>query len=782
VSYERIPVELQALPQWILWRYEETEGGKPTKVPYAVNGFAASTTDASTWSSFATVLGVLRASNGYYSGLGFVFTPFDPYTGLDLDEPKKPDGSPVPPDEYAKTIERQRKVLQQFSSYSERSPSGKGLHIIIKAKLPSGRRRSSIEMYSSGRFFTMTGDVYEDLPIAERQGIAEILYDQMGKDAPAYQYDGTEEEKHSDAEVVEMALNAVNGDKFKTLLDGDWQLLYPSQSEADLAFINIVAFYTQNKKQIRRIFRASPLGKRAKAKRDDYLGWMISKSFDQMLPPLDMDGLYNQVQEARAEAPQLEYANPHPQPEVSIPQPTAPAVEHVGIPLPRGLMGEIAQFIYNSSPLPVQEIALAGALGFMAGICGRSWNVNGAGLNLYTLMLAPTGRGKEAMNSGVSKLIASLSQIGTGGPTVPSAGHFVGPGEIASGQAIIKVLAKQPSFVSIIGEFGIRMASLASDKASSNDLQLKRTLLQLYSASGAGNVFNGMAYSDKEKNVASIQSPAFSILAESTPKTFYEVVDETLIADGLLPRFLVINYDGPRVDYNENAASYQPTFQLLDNLANLIVQAHTLNGLGTPQTVQFTDEAYAMQKDFGRYCTQKINESRSDTTVELWNRAHLKLIKFAALIAVGANPNGPVIIPDDINYAYRFIANDIDRIAARFESGEYGKDQETSHTRQQKDCYRMMMDHIQRSHNELTKYGVTKDAYELGLISHSYISRRLLNMASFKKDKQGATVALKRTVAELIAMGVIKQVAPKSVENVLKSSGAHYQIVNNHWL
>jgi primase-polymerase (primpol)-like protein len=159
------------------------------------------------------------------------------------------------------------------------------LHIIVKGKVPQGRKRSFIEIYSSGRYATFTGNVYNPNPIADRTDLLKQLWDQMGSGGPAtLLFKGDDQEKHDDETIIEQASNAINGDKFEQLLSGRWQDIYPSQSEADLAFINIVSFYTQNRKQIERIFYASPLGQRDKAKRKDYVLWMINKSFDRMLP------------------------------------------------------------------------------------------------------------------------------------------------------------------------------------------------------------------------------------------------------------------------------------------------------------------------------------------------------------------------------------------------------------------------------------------------------------------------------------------------------------------
>ena len=88
---------------------------------------------------------------------------------------------------------------------------------------------------------------------------------------------------------------------------------------------------------------------------------------------------------------------------------------------PPGLMGEIAKFIHAAAPRPVPEIALAGAIGLMAGICGRAFNVSGTGLNQYILLLAPTGTGKEAAATGINSLMKSIRS------EVPASEKFIGP-------------------------------------------------------------------------------------------------------------------------------------------------------------------------------------------------------------------------------------------------------------------------------------------------------------------------------------------------------------------
>ncbi|MBA2276201.1 MAG: hypothetical protein H0W06_00430 [Chloroflexia bacterium] len=146
-----IPAEMKLLVQWVNWRWARTDDGHWTKVPIdSHTGALASSTNPTSRSSFTAVLA--RVERGDVDGLGFVFTNDDPYVGIDLDKVIEPDTGVI--DAEAKGI------IDNFGSYTEISPSGTGIHIIVKGRLPegvTGRRQGHIELYQSGRYFTMTG-------------------------------------------------------------------------------------------------------------------------------------------------------------------------------------------------------------------------------------------------------------------------------------------------------------------------------------------------------------------------------------------------------------------------------------------------------------------------------------------------------------------------------------------------------------------------------------------------------------------------------------------------
>jgi putative DNA primase/helicase len=144
---ENIPGELKARPQWVVWK---AVGDKPDKVPHSArSGRRASSTDLLTWSTFQEALEAY--DNGDYAGLGFVFSSADPYTGIDLDNCV---------DENEEIAGWALEIVRYFDSYTELSATGSGLHIIVRGNVPN-RRKGEVEVYSSKRFFTVTGHIVE---------------------------------------------------------------------------------------------------------------------------------------------------------------------------------------------------------------------------------------------------------------------------------------------------------------------------------------------------------------------------------------------------------------------------------------------------------------------------------------------------------------------------------------------------------------------------------------------------------------------------------------------
>jgi hypothetical protein len=536
------------------------------------------------------------------------------------------------------------------------------------------------------------------------------------------------------------------------LYAGKWQGLYQSQSEADFAIVDIISFYTQNRNQIIRIFQSSVLGKRDKAKRSDYLNWMINKSFDRMLPPIDFDGFKIELDKKIAERDQLKLplnGNEAVSPVLKVPSQEATAT------LPPGLLGEIAQFIYAAAPRPVPEIALAAAIGLMAGICGRAYNISGTGLNQYVLLLGMTGVGKEAAASGIDRLMNSIRF------QVPTSVAFIGPSEIASGQALVKHMNRTSQcFVSILGEFGLRLETMSSPTANAAEKTLKRVLLDLYNKSGYGQVFRPSIFADADKNINVTESPAFSILGESTPERFYAALNEDMISEGLLPRFLLIEYNGARPALSENHLTVQPSMMLIERFASLVAQVEQVMHAKRTINVQQSDEALKMTAAFDKYADAQINSTHKEVIRQLWNRAHIKILKLSALIAVGVNISDPIILPDYVKWAQDIIQNDIRSLSLKFEQGLIGVN--TYEIKQQIEAIRVIKEYILKDFDQIKNYlkqlknGVL--LHENKVIPYAYLHNRFSSISCFKNDPVKATNAIKRILQVLIDSDKLREI------------------------
>jgi putative DNA primase/helicase len=265
------PQGLIELPQWVAWKMELGKDGRPTKVPYnARTGAKASSTNPQTWADYR--MAARRAQTPGYSGVGFVVSPDDPYTGIDLDHCRDAETGEI--EDWA------QEIISELSSYTEVSPSGTGVRIFVHAVLPDGKRRTGrIEMYDSARFFTVTGRHLEDTPqtIESRQAAIVRLYRRVFPDqeeqkpqkrAPKPQ--ASEPTRLDDAAIVRKAREADNGAKFAALWSGDTSAYDDDESRADMALVAILAFWTQDADQLDRLFRASGLMREKWGEREDY--------------------------------------------------------------------------------------------------------------------------------------------------------------------------------------------------------------------------------------------------------------------------------------------------------------------------------------------------------------------------------------------------------------------------------------------------------------------------------------------------------------------------------
>ena len=161
MNLDNIPKEIRYLRQWVCTRGD-------SKVPMCANtDRAASSTDERTWNTFSQA--TWSVENGYYDYVGFVFND-NGIVGIDIDDGHDEDGF---------MSELAADIIGACESYTEKSKSGRGFHILLKGDLPFKGKNNlkGVEIYKTARFFIMTGDTLLYRNIVENQEAIDYIID-----------------------------------------------------------------------------------------------------------------------------------------------------------------------------------------------------------------------------------------------------------------------------------------------------------------------------------------------------------------------------------------------------------------------------------------------------------------------------------------------------------------------------------------------------------------------------------------------------------------------------
>lgn len=273
-DFKHIPNELKNYPNWLVHK---------NKVPYSpiTNKVGNKGKRCGTYEQALQAL-----ESGNYDGLGFQFSG-TPFAGIDLDHHVMNGHL----DEFA------AEIFLQLNSYTEYSYSGTGLHIIVRGEVARGLKNSEkgIEVYSEGRYFTMTGDKVKSSlsTIKERQSELDALCEMFGTASAADNKPKTSSKRKTSTDaddateppysigtinydgeytrdeleiIVHKIRNSKKGRKFDRLFtDGDTSEHLNDNSRADFALMMIIAFWVANDAQLMHdVFSLSALAKRGK--------------------------------------------------------------------------------------------------------------------------------------------------------------------------------------------------------------------------------------------------------------------------------------------------------------------------------------------------------------------------------------------------------------------------------------------------------------------------------------------------------------------------------------
>ncbi|WP_156127310.1 VapE domain-containing protein [Methylobacterium sp. UNCCL110] len=279
-NFQAIPQELKNHPKWMVWKVEP-KPNKPNelgKVPYNLKGYRASKSDPKNWITFEQAKTAYE--KGGFDGIGVVINRNDSLVCIDIDD--------------IEDISKAPDFINQ--SYTELSPSEKGLHLWVRGQKPEwvGTKQNGIEMYGNEKesFLTVTGNIFINKPVMANQTLIMSIAEKYFPNQKPQEEQPKQQQKKvikfkqvPDNVVLNKMFDSKNGDEIKNLFNGDISNYCdengrPDPSRADQALSNHLAYWTNNdSEQMDRLFKKSGLY-REKWNRTDYVKRTIKKAID----------------------------------------------------------------------------------------------------------------------------------------------------------------------------------------------------------------------------------------------------------------------------------------------------------------------------------------------------------------------------------------------------------------------------------------------------------------------------------------------------------------------
>lgn len=809
-----IPQELQKLNQWA---FSDISLKPPfNKIPKnCKTRKAAKSNDRTTWSSFADFV-ALGANPNYR--IGFMLSAQDSYCVIDLD---------VKADTPEQQIKYFEAVVARFNSYTERSTSGRGFHIWLKdAHNEPGVRCGHEELYTQERYIICTGDVYLDRPIRSVNDCIDDFNSYKAKLSLGRKSASKSDESYklnfekinkaietnkeinswkrediqlsvNDIKLIEYIKTMPDGYLFDDLMNGYSTNYYASSSEADYALCKILCKYTQDDIQVLKIFKSSKLGEREKvSRRLDYSKRTIANARSQVESE-KVAGANPEINKLTAIKVKEKFMQ---ESEKQIHEKSKFEKDFFNLDYelkklpypPAGTkLEKLCRWIYAASFCAVDEISIITGIAAFAGLFGHQYNVSGTGLNLYLMLIAKSGVGKNAINDCLDRLQQQVEKYsgsgGAGGGFCVEKGKSDGSMQIytfmtqqyyASAPAVMSLFAEdnRRSVVSVWSEFGQKLKQFSVARADSRMAEMKQLLTSIYDKSGKDAYIGGIKYSNKTNDKVVKDSFAFSIIGETTPGAYEDGINSSMAEDGFLSRFITIEYNGD-TENNVYHTEDKPDVPLeILELFHAVFYSTADHGI----KVEMTEDAKWIYTEFLNHKDRMLSGVDNEAIRQLWSRAPLKALKLAALLACGENLDEPIIDGVHLHWALEVLRYSIQKLFYRINTTGLASS-ETFET-QMSEIKRIISEFVKKGlKNELPpKYKKFVDLEPMIpkiTIPHSYLCHRLSIIKSFK-NAQNTLKSIEAAELDLINQGAIIEVSRKEAMDDFNFTGRLFRIAD----
>lgn len=460
-------------------------------------------------------------------------------------------------------------------------------------------------------------------------------------------------------------------------------------------------------------------------------------------------------------------------------------IANTRLPMPPGFAGQIALYFYEASPRPLDEAAIAATLGFLAGVCGGAHTVTDhkMGLNLFVILLALSGMGKEGMHR-VNHLLRVACDLG-GGSEFVKARELIAPVKSVSGAALSRRLERQPCFVQVLGEIGRKIEEMSKANTSSPLYGLMTLMTELFEQSGPDSFVTGTEYSDTSKNIQPVRGAAYSAMGESTPETFYGALTPTTIENGFLSRWTAIECTGTQKPELNKSPVATPPANVLAGVRCML--SHSVRQLGNPVHISCSPDADEALEAFLFACDDSVNRAGRDAAKRaIWNRSHAKACRIAGLLAcadyyaalsqlVTANTPAPALVIQDRHAAWAIRLETMNAMAleARVDGGDVGDGDDA----RQAKLIGIIRDYL-TNRTLGSSYDVDPNMQRDHMVPRKYLQIRTARQRAFSSHPFGTVRALNEAIQNLCDSGYIVEVDKTKAGESYGYQGRCYRIVN----
>lgn len=340
---------------------------------------------------------------------------------------------------------------------------------------------------------------------------------------------------------------------------------------------------------------------------------------------------------------------------------------------PPGIVGVFSEWAEKNARRPQPQFSVQAAIAFACTVLGRRYVTDQRNWpSLYLLNIGKSASGKEHAKWAIEN---ALDACGLG--------HLIGPASYTSDSGLLSSLYHQPSHITVIDEFG-KVLEDASVKNGSRAASTMRALMEVWGRCDGtlrpqGYSTFGMSKRDiEELQQRTIRNPALTLLAMTTPESFFDTVGAAAARDGFLNRFLIVESEIGRQpsrsivpspvpeDIVEWAARVRDKDKLADPDTNPNLEP-------TPEIIQINSEAVYLFDQYELECLDLMNKYERDGMAEMLGRTREMAMRLALVIALGCDARevGTEHAAWAINYTRYYAIKTVERLKSSVGDSEF---------------------------------------------------------------------------------------------------------------